>query len=46
MNIQAAVGEIEDYRDGADDRELARRLVAKVTGVAGVRVRHQTIDPA
>ena len=46
VNIQAAVVDVEDFRDCADDRELARRLVANVPGVVSVTVRHQTFDPS
>ena len=39
VSIQAAVVDIEDFRDCADDREVARRLVSAVPGVASATVR-------
>ena len=45
VGVQAAVVEIDDFRDCADDRELARRLVSALPGVTGVTVRHLTPDP-
>jgi CBS domain-containing protein len=46
VSVQAAVVDIKDSRDCADDRELARRLVAGVAGVAGVTVGHATPAPS
>lgn len=46
VTVQAAVADIEDFRDNADDRETARRLVAAIPGVVHVDVRHQTPDPS
>jgi CBS domain-containing protein len=46
VSVQAAVVDIKDSRDCADDRELARRLVAGVAGVAGVTVGHATPLPS
>ena len=45
LSIQAAVVDIEDFRDCADDRQLVRQRVAAVAGVVSVTVRHQTSDP-
>ena len=45
VTVQAAVADIEDFRDNTNDRETARRLVAAVPGVVHVEVHHQTPDP-
>jgi CBS domain-containing protein len=45
VTVQAAVADVEDFRDSADDRELALRLVSAVPGIVHVDVHHETPDP-
>lgn len=45
VTVQAAVADVEDFRDSADDRELALRLVSAIPGIVHVDVHHETPDP-
>lgn len=45
VTVQAAVADVEDFRDSADDRERALRLVSAVPGIVHVDVHHETSDP-
>jgi CBS-domain-containing membrane protein len=45
VTVQAAVADVEDFRDSPEDRELAHRLVSKVPGIVHVQVHHETSDP-
>lgn len=46
IGVRAGVVAIEDYRDIAEDRAVARRLASTVPGVVSVTVEHQTFDPS
>lgn len=46
VSVQAAVADIGDVRDVANDRERAHRLVAAIPGIVHVDVNHVTPDPS
>jgi CBS-domain-containing membrane protein len=45
VTVQAAVADVEDFRDSSDDRQVAHRLVSAVPGIVHVDVHHETSDP-
>lgn len=46
VTVQAAVAEVEDFRNNTRDHEVARRLVGAVPGIVHVDVHFATSDPS
>ena len=45
VTVQAAVADIQDFRDNAHDRDRAQQLAAAVPGIVRADVHHLTPDP-